>query len=84
MYKILNAFRLLNKWLCVGMPSQGFVLQGMSLYDIQVPLAKSSSSWCALTAAGADEWLGELELVSYISNRYNYKQWTCVHVRKSQ
>jgi len=55
--------------MCVGMPSQGFVLQRMSLCDIQVPLAKSSSSCCALTAAGADEWLGELELVSYISKR---------------
>lgn len=67
------------------MPSQGIVLQRMSLCDIQVPLAKSSSSCFALTAAGADEWLGELELVSYIIQcRYNYKQWIAVHVQKSQ
>jgi len=49
--------------------------------DVQVPLAKSSSSWCALTVAGAEEWLdelGELELVSY--KQYDYKQCntTCI------
>ena len=39
----------------------------MSLCDVQVPLAKSSSSFCALTPAEAEEGLdelGELELVS--------------------
>ena len=48
--------------------SRHIFLLEMGLRDVQlVPLAKSSSSCCALTAAGAEEELdelGELELVS--------------------
>lgn len=59
----VKALRLLSN--CVKALIAFF--QGMSLCDVQVPLAKSSSSCCALTAAGAEEGLdelGELELVS--------------------